>query len=59
MHIKGSSTMIRNEINIFNLTNRIKKIDLIGFFVFKEWSLNAFQNSQWTIHLEEQDPLKT
>jgi hypothetical protein len=25
--------------------------------MLKEWNLNAFQNSQWTIHPEEQDPL--
>jgi hypothetical protein len=27
--------------------------------MLKEWNLTAFQNSWWTIHLEEQDPLDT
>jgi hypothetical protein len=26
--------------------------------MLKEWNVNAFHNSSWTVHLEEQDPLE-
>jgi hypothetical protein len=40
------NTMIRDELNIPNLNVEFRIVNL-----------NAFQNSYWTTHLEEQDPL--
>jgi hypothetical protein len=39
--------VIRNKLNIFNLTTKSTIIDLTGFIELKEWNLYAFQTADY------------
>jgi hypothetical protein len=49
----------RNEINIFNLSGRLQNNGLNWIRHVEEMEPERIPNSEWTVHLEEQVPLKT
>jgi hypothetical protein len=59
IHVKGSSTEIRNEINIFNLSERIQNNGLNCIHIVEGVEPEHIPNSEWNVHLEERDTLKT